>query len=142
MKKSLSNIDSVMTTEPTKATMTIIVIEPERVPTIKEISGELHELQEIVGGTTQAIYPFDDEVALLCNDDGWALGLIANRGLKDDNEEICDIICGTFFPCGAPADSDHFTSVTPDQIERFEKQFHYPEMFVGMDGHIVCLRAS
>jgi len=43
------------------------------------------------------------------------------------------------FQCGAPAGSDHFTSLTPEQIERYPKRFHTPKMFWGMDGRIVCL---
>ena len=49
------------------------------------------------------------------------------------------IVFGTFFLCGAPADSDHFTSLTTEQIEQYRKMFYTPEMFWGMDGRIVCL---
>ena len=96
-------------------------------------------MQSIVGGYIQAIYPFDDPVALVANDDGKLLNLPANRGLRDKNGQIYDILCGTFFLCGAPADSDHFVSLTTEQIERYQKRFYTPEMFWGMDGRIVCL---
>ena len=119
--------------------MRILVVEPERRPVIKEIDGSLKAMQEIVGGYIQAIYPFDDSVALVANDDGKFMNLPANRGLRDKNGQIYDIVCGTFFLCGAPADSDHFVSLTPEQIGRYQKRFHTPEMFWGMDGHIVCL---
>lgn len=119
--------------------MLVLIVEPRKKPEAKEISGSLKSMQEIVGGTIQAIYPFDEPVALVANDDGWLLGLPANRGLKDNNGDICDIICGNFFLCGAPADSDSFASLTPEQIERFKMQFYAPEMFIGMDGRIVCL---
>ena len=104
----------------------ILVIEPERRPEVKEIDGSLKTMQSIVGGYIQAIYPFDDSVALVANDDGKLLNLPANRGLRDKNGQIYDILCGTFFLCGAPADSDHFTSLTPEQIERYQKRFHTP----------------
>ena len=67
------------------------------------------------------------------------MNLPPNRGLRDENGQIYDIVCGTFFLCGAPADSDHFISLTHEQIERYQKRFHTPEMFLGMDGRIVCL---
>jgi len=95
-------------------------------------------MQEIVGGYIQPIY-LDDSVALVCNDEGKVMNLPLNRGLRDKNGQIYDIVSGTFFLCGAPADSDHFTSLTPEQIEQYRKRFHTPEMFWGMDGHIVCL---
>jgi len=119
--------------------ITVLVVEPGKKPKAKEISGDLKSMQEIVGGTIQAVYPFDDEVALIANDDGWLLGLSANRGLRDDEGNIYDIICGSFLLCGAPTDSDSFTSLTSEQIERFRTLFYAPEIFVGMDGRIVCL---
>lgn len=119
--------------------MRILVVEPECRPEVREIDGSLKSMQEVVGGWIQALFPFDEAVALVCNDEGRLLGLPANRGLKDENGRIYDIVCGTFFICGAPADSDHFISLTPEQIERYKERFYTPEMFLGMDGHIICL---
>ena len=119
--------------------MRILIVEPEHRPEVKEIDDSLKTMQEIVGGYIQAIYPFDDSVALVVNDDGKIMNLPANRGLRDENGRIYDIVCGTFFICGAPADSDHFTSLTPEQIKRYRERFYTPEMFWGMDGRIVCL---
>ena len=119
--------------------MRVLVVEPEHRPEAKEIDDSLKEMQGIVGGYIQALYPFEEPVALVCNDEGKLMDLPANRGLRDENGQMYDIIFGTFFLCGAPADSDHFTSLTPEQIERYQKRFYTPEMFWGMDGHIVCL---
>lgn len=119
--------------------MRILVIEPERRPAVKEIDGSLESMQEIVGGLIQALNPFDEAVALVCNDEAKLMNLPANRGLRDEDGQLYDIICGTFFLCGAPADSDHFTSLPPEQIERYRERFYVPEMFWGMDGRIVCL---
>jgi len=119
--------------------MRILVVEPRHRPEPKEIDGSLETMQHIVGGLIQSIYPFDDSVALVCNDEGKLMNLPANRGLKDKNGQIYDIIFGTFFLCGAPTDTDRFASLTPEQVERYRKQFYTPEMFWGMDGHIVCL---
>lgn len=118
--------------------MRILVVEPEYKPEVREINDPLKEMQGIVGGLIQPIY-LDDSVVLICNDEGKLMNLPANRGLRDENGQMCDIIFGTFFLCGAPADSDHFTSLTPEQIERYRERFYTPEMFWGMDGHIVCL---
>ena len=119
--------------------MRVLVVEPERRPEVKEIDDSLKEMQGIVGGYIQSIYPFEEPVALVCNDEGKLMDLPANRGLRDENGQIYDIVFGTFFLCGAPADSDHFTSLTPEQIEPYRKMFYTPEMFWGMDGRIVCL---
>ena len=119
--------------------MRVLVIEPECRPEVREIDDSLKAMQEIVGGYIQPIYPFDDPVALVCNDEGKLMNLPANRGLRDKDRQIYDIVFGTFFLCGAHADSDSFASLTSEQIERYQKQFYTPEMFWGMDGHIVCL---
>ena len=119
--------------------MLILSVEPGKVPETKEISGSLREMQELVGGHIQAIYPFEEPVALVCNEEGLFLGLSANRGLRDRDGKLYDIVCGTFFLCGAPADAESFTSLSSEDVERFERRFHTPEIFVGMAGHIVCL---
>ena len=118
--------------------MKVLVVEPERRPEVREIDGSLKAMQDIVGGLIQPIY-LDDPVALVCNDEGKLMNLPANRALRDRDGQMYDIVCGTFFLCGAPADCDHFTSLTPERIERYYERFYTPEMFWGMDGQIVCL---
>lgn len=118
--------------------MRVLVVEPERKPEVRDIDDSLKAMQKIVGGLIQPIY-LDDSVALICNDEGKLMNLTANRGLRDKNGQIYDIVFGTFFLCGAHADSDSFASLTSEQIERYQKQFYTPEMFWGMDGHIICL---
>ena len=119
--------------------MRVLVIEPERRPEVREIDDSLKAMQEIVGGYIQPVYPFEDSVALVCNEEGKFMDLPANRGLRDKNGQIYDIVFGTFFLCGSLADCDHFTSLTPGQTARYQGQFYTPEMFWGMDGRIVCL---
>ena len=119
--------------------MRILVGEPECRPEVREINDTLEAMQEIVGGLIQVIYPFDDPVALVYNDEGKLMNLPANRGLRDKDGQIYDIIFGTFFLCGVPADCDHFTSLTPEQIKTYQEKFYTPEMFWDMDGRIVRL---
>lgn len=118
--------------------MRVLVVEPEHKPEVRDIDDSLKAMQDIIGGLIQPIY-LDDSVALICNDEGKLMNLTANRGLRDKNGQIYDIVFGTFFLCGAHADSDSFASLTSEQIERYQKQFYTPEMFWGMDGHIICL---
>lgn len=118
--------------------MRVLVVEPERRPEERKIDGSLKSMQDIVGGLIQPIY-LDDSVVLVCNDEGKLMNLPANRGLRDKDGQICDIVFGTFFLCGAPGDSDHFTSLTQEQTDQYRERFYTPEMFWGMDGHIVCL---
>ena len=119
--------------------MRVLVVEPERRPEVREIDGSLGSMEEVVGGPLQMSYPFEDTVILARNREGSSMELPANRGLRDEDGQLYDIVSGTFFLCGVPGDSDHFTSLTPEQTERYQKQFYTPEVFLGMDGCIVCL---
>ena len=118
--------------------MLVLVVEPGKVPETRDISGDLKEMQSIVGGYIQAIYPFSG-IALVCNEEGWLLGLPGNRGLRDSDGEVRNIIWGTFFLCGAPADGEDFVGLTPEQVEQLEAQFHPPEAFIGSNGRILCV---
>lgn len=118
--------------------MRVLVVEPERRPEERKIDGSLKSMQNIVDGLIQPIY-LDDSVVLVCNDEGKLMNLPANRGLRDKDGQICDIVFGTFFLCGAPGDSDHFTSLTSEQVKQYRERFYTPEMFWGVDGHIVCM---
>ena len=95
--------------------MRILLIEPGQPAVEKEINGSLQSMQEIVGGTIQAIYPFEGPVALICNDEGKLLGLPPNRALYDETSgNVYDVIVGTFFICGAPVGAEDFTSLTDE----------------------------
>lgn len=54
--------------------MKVLVVEPMKKPYTKEIDGSLKSMQELVGGTIEVVYPFDDPVALICNDEGKLMG--------------------------------------------------------------------
>ena len=119
--------------------MKIVQVEPGREPIATEIDGSLDSMQEVVGGLIQALFPFDEPVALVANDDGKLLGLPANRALRDEAGEPYDILCGTFFLCGAPTGCDHFTSLTDEQVEKYRALFQHPEMFLNIGGQIIVL---
>ena len=119
--------------------MKILQIEPSSAPVVAEIDGSLEAMQEVVGGLIQALFPFDDPVALIANDDGKLLGLPANRALRDETGRPYDILCGTFFLCGAPAGCDHFTGLTDEQVEKYRALFQHPEMFLKIGGQIIVL---
>lgn len=81
--------------------MTVLLIEPGKQPRKAEIDGSLKGMQQMVGGYIQVIFPFDDPVALVCNEEGKLLGLPMNRALRDNEGDIYDIVAGTFFLCSA-----------------------------------------
>ena len=119
--------------------MKVLVVEPNKKPEVRKIGNGLESMQAVVGGLIEAVYPFDDPVALICNEEGKITGLPLNRCLRDESGEIIDIIAGTFFLCGTPADSDSFTSLTEEQIETNTERFAAPEIILNLGGKIlVC----
>ena len=121
--------------------MTILLISPVQSPRKITIDDTLDAMQHTVGGPIQAVYPFKEPVALICHEEGKLLHLPLNRALRSpDTGEIYDIIAGDFFLCAAPPDSDHFESLTDDQLERYARIFRTPEMFLsGPSGSIIVL---
>ena len=52
------------------AKITVLVVEPGEVPYVKEIDSSLESLQAEVDGWIEAIYPFEEPVAIICNEEG------------------------------------------------------------------------
>ena len=121
--------------------MTILFVSPGQQPKKVTIDGTLAAMQHTVGGPIQAVYPFEEPVALICHEEGKLLHLPLNRALRSpDTGGIYDIIAGNFFLCAAPPDSEHFESLTDDQLERYARIFRTPELFLsGPGGSIMVL---
>lgn len=119
--------------------MQVVVVEPEKKPEVREIGDSLESMQKIVGGLIEAVYPFDEPVALIANEEGKLLNLPLNRALRDDEGNVYDIISGTFFVCATPPDSDHFAGLTDQQVKMYMKRFSMPEMFLSVGGDLFVL---
>ena len=119
--------------------MLVLMIEPGQAPRCLELSHSLEEMQKAVGGFIQILYPFGEPVALVCNEEGKLLGLPANRALRDESGAVYDIVCGTFFLCGAPPESDMLEGLTEEQASRYERRFARPELFLNLGGRVICL---
>ena len=86
-------------------------------------------MQSLVEGDIEEYMPFDDEVAIICNEEGKMRGLPLNRAVYVDNKEMVDIIAGKFFICYAPIESEKFLSMPKELARKYEEKFKYPERF-------------
>lgn len=118
-------------------TLIVLVVEPQKEPYLKEIPSGLESLQQEVGGYIQAVYPYEEPVALICNEEGKLEGLPLNRALRDEDGDIYDIVAGTFLVVGLT--DDNFGSLTVDQIRQFSEQFKIPEVFAKLGDKIVTI---
>lgn len=113
----------------------VLVVEPEKQPYAKEIPSSLESLQHEVGGYIEAVYPFTEPVALICNDESKLNGSPLNRALRDDEGHIYDIMAGTFLVVGLG--DDNFTSLSPELMQKFTERFKNPELFAKINGKLV-----
>ena len=117
--------------------MTVLAVKPGEQPIKMELDGSLESMQAFVGGTIQAIYPFDDPVAIVCNEEGKLMGLECNRALRDETGAIYDILCGPFFVCGLG--EEDFASLSGTQMETYYKLFEHPELFLPIGGTVIAV---
>ena len=118
--------------------ITVLIVEPSKEPYVKTISSDLKSLQQEVGGYIQTIYPWEDPVAVICNDDGKLNGLALNRALRDEEGHIYDVIAGTFIIAGLS--DDNFASLSSKEIEKFSKLFELPEIFMKADNDVIVVQ--
>ena len=117
--------------------MNVLVVEPYKEPYEKEIDPGLESLQHEVGGDIEAIYPFDDPVAVICNEEGKLEGLTLNRSLRDEDGEIYDVLAGVFLVVGLG--EENFDGLSKEQMEKFKEHFKTPEQFIFVGGNIVSI---
>ncbi len=119
-------------------TIKVLCVEPGKHPYEKEIDSGLRSLQQEVGGDIEAVYPFEDPCAIVCAEEGKLLQYDLNRALRDEDGQIYDIVAGTFLIVGLG--EEDFTSLSPELMKKYEKEFHAPEMFMRMGGHIQAFK--
>lgn len=122
---------------PAPEMMNVIIVEPEKRPYLKSIQTGLEALQKSVSGYIEAIYPFDDPVALIANEEGKINGMQYNRALRDEDNNIYDIVAGTFIIVGL-GDED-FTSVPDELVDKYLKKYEQPELFTNIGGKITVM---
>lgn len=120
-----------------KEQLDVLLVKPGMYPQAVQIGGELEDLQKAVGGDIEAVYPYNEPVALIVNDEGKLNGSELNRALRDNEGQIYDIVAGDFLVVGLG--EEDFDSLSPELMEKFEKEFHQPEMFVRMGRSIMAL---
>ena len=116
--------------------MNVLMVEPGKAPYEMQIGSDLQSMQVLVGGYIQAVYPFEQPVALVCCESGKLDGLPLNRALRDADGDIYDIVAGRFFIVGL-GESD-FTDLPHELAERFAEQFRQQEMFLREGDKIVA----
>ena len=122
-----------------RTTIDVILVEPGEEAKMITMGDDLEAMQGIVGGLIEEYMPYEDEVALVCNDEGKMIGMPPNRAIKDADGTVMDIIAGPFFVAYAPIESERFLSMPDDLQEKYLEIFRLPERFFRTDGGIVAV---
>ena len=115
-------------------TIEVLMVEPGQYPHMERIGADLRSLQKAVDGDIQAVYPYDDAVALICGEEAKLEGKPLNRALRDEKGEIYDIVAGKFFICGLG--EEDFASLPKELQKKYEDKFRQPEAFLKMGSKI------
>lgn len=73
---------------PEKNTMRVLLVEPGKLAKEAFIGTSLEDMQRIVGGDIEQFMPFEDEVAIVCNEEGKMNGMQLNRAVYAEPEQI------------------------------------------------------
>lgn len=117
--------------------ITVVMCEPRKEAYTTQIGKSLSDLQKTVGGYIEVVYPSDDPIAVVCNEEGKINRMELNRALRDENGNVYDIVAGKMFICGLS--EDDFASLSPEMAEKYLNQFKYPEQFFRFNGEIYAV---
>lgn len=118
-------------------TIEVLMVEPGQYPRVERIGSDLASLQKAVDGYIEAIYPYDDPVALICGEEAKLEGKPLNRALRDEDGDIYDIVAGKFFLCGLG--DENFASLPKELQQKYEEKFRQPEAFLKMGSKIMAI---
>ena len=109
-----------------------------------ELEDSLEAMQRVVGGDIEEFMPYEEEIAIICNEEGKMNGMLPNRAIYSEPEgakgrEMVDIIFGQFFICYAPAESEKFLSLQKELAQKYEAQFKLPERFFKQGDNIIAV---
>ena len=88
--KSIS-FDKSLCKEPVEAgsgKISVLLVEPNKYPKMIEIDDTLEAMQAMVGGDIEEYMPFEDEVAIVCHEEGKLIGLPPNRAVYAEPETV------------------------------------------------------
>ena len=117
-------------------TIRVVMLEPGKVARIEDIDSSLEGLQKAVGGMIETVYPFEDPVCIVCNEEGKLTQMPLNRSLWADGE-MYDIIAGPCFICDAS--TPDFKSLSQEQQEKYLEMFRLPEHFARLGDDIFSI---
>lgn len=106
----------------------VLALIPQEKPKVIEIEDNLYNYQEFVEGFIETTYPFFDNVALICNEEGKLQHLPINRPLySEETGDMYDVLVGKALLASTVnengEDDGYFHSLTDEQIAKYTEIF-------------------
>ena len=98
---------------------------------VVELPNRLEFMQKLVDGLIEYFEPWNDRVAIVCNEEGKINGLSPNRKVYDDHGDLIDFVFGDFFIVGVNDDGENI-SLTDSQIQKYYSMFRNVNSFVTL----------
>lgn len=95
----------------------VIKVEPHKAPYVDEIEDYYETFSKYVGGYIEYVR-IDDEIAIICNEEGKLLNLEPNRYIKDGE----DVVCGNFIIVALSPHGEE-RSLTDFEINKYIYEF-------------------
>ena len=109
----------------------VLMVEPSKAPYMVELNNDLNSLQKAVsiGADEQGLIELvhlEENVYILCNEEGKLIGLEPNRRLGND------ILCGVFYVV-ADDEERNLASLTKEQQTHYAQMFQHPAVNISPD---------
>lgn len=118
--------------------MRVLKVCPNQEPVLVDIGDDYESTYQIIGGYIERIFPFDDPVAIICNEEGKLLNLPLNRAIVV-NGKIKDVIAGNFIITGLKNGISEI-SLSDELAKKYMEIFKAPEMFIRTSDGIAVIK--
>lgn len=124
----------------TGETIHVVMVEPGKEARLADVDPSLEGLYKAIRAEMiEPVYPFEEQVCLICDEEGKLTGRELNRALRYDGEgEIYDIVAGTFIVCGCGG--ENFGSLTEEQQKKYLELYRWPERFFRVGDEIQAIQ--
>ena len=98
--------------------ISVLAVRQNEAPEMIELEDDLRAMQDFVGGNIEAVRPWGDDVIIICDEEALLKRLPPNRIIQHPSGDVCCVICGPFFLCLAPRNSEVFMSLPRMMADR------------------------
>lgn len=116
-----------------------VLVSINQEPIVEKALSVNEYFKNTIGGVESAFYLKDDSAAILF-DKTAADRNIPNRALRNIDGDVTDIISGSFMIVGF--DGNNYTSLSPEQLERYSELFKTPEIIMRYNGEILAVPSN